>query len=314
MAPKSAALPIPPDILQALEQTRGELVGSGTVARDVSLLEPLYLISDHDPEHYGIENSQVSRLAAAHDALEGKFPGWEDRLAAARYEEIEKLLRDVLRRPGRDESTRTDRVDSVLLHPLWGGVFLAVFMGLMFYTIFSVAQGPMDWIKYLFDSLGKTVKQSMPGGELRDLVTDGVIPGVGGVVVFLPQILILFFFIGLMEDTGYMSRVAFIMDQIMGRVGLNGRSFVPFLSCYACAVPGIMATRTIASPKDRLITILVAPLASCSARLPVYSLMIAAMFPKRGARDHQGRRSCSPCMPPEQSVLSRSRGSSTAPC
>lgn len=279
LAPKRAALPIPPDIFEALQLTRADLVRSGTVAENVSLLEPLYLISDHDPEHYGIANAQVNRLAAAHDDLEQKYPGWEDRLAAARYEEIENLLHDVLRRPGRDESTLTDKVDSVLLHPLWGGVFLALFMGLMFYTIFSVAQGPMDGIKYLFDSLGKMVKQSMPGGELRDLVTDGVIPGVGGVVVFLPQILMLFFFIGLMEDTGYMSRVAFIMDQIMGRVGLNGRSFVPFLSSYACAVPGIMATRTIASPKDRLITILVAPLASCSARLPVYSLMIAAMFP-----------------------------------
>jgi ferrous iron transport protein B len=123
------------------------------------------------------------------------------------------------------------------------------------------------------------VEGIMPEGDLRDLIVKGVIAGVGGVVIFLPQILILFFFIGLMEDTGYMSRVAFIMDRIMGKVGLNGKSFVPFLSAYACAVPGIMATRTIASLKDRIVTILVTPLASCSARLPVYSLMIAAMLP-----------------------------------
>jgi ferrous iron transport protein B len=131
-----------------------------------------------------------------------------------------------------------------------------------------------------FDAMGKWVAGHMADGDLRDLLVNGIIAGVGGVVVFLPQILILFFFIGLMEDTGYMSRVAFIVDRLMGRVGLNGKSFVPFLSSYACAVPGIMATRTIASVKDRIITIMIAPLASCSARLPVYSLMIAAMFPE----------------------------------
>jgi len=272
--------PIPPDIFEGLQQTRAELARDGTVAENVSLLEPLYLISDHDPEHYGIADAQVTRLAAAHDELEKKLPGWEDRLAAARYEAVETILHDVLRRPDRDETTTTDRLDAVLLHPVWGGVCLFVIMGLLFYLIFSIAQGPMDWIKELATDAAQRVKRSMPEGDLRDLITDGIIPGVGGVVVFLPQILILFFFIGLMEDTGYMSRVAFIMDRFMGRVGLNGRSFVPFLSSYACAVPGIMATRTIASTKDRLITTLIAPLASCSARLPVYSLMIAAMFPE----------------------------------
>ncbi len=281
--PKSTVLPIPPDIFEALQQTRADLVRSNTVAENASLLEPLYLISDHDPEHYGIADSQVGRLIAAHDDLEKKLPAWEDRLAAARYEAVENLLRDVLRRPERDETTMTDKLDSVLLHPVWGGVCLFVIMGLLFYLIFSVAQGPMDWIKDFFKYCADSVKTMMGPGDLRDLITDGVIPGVGGVVVFLPQILMLFFFIGLMEDTGYMARVAFIMDKIMGKVGLNGRSFVPFFSSYACAVPGIMATRTIASPKDRLITILVTPLASCSARLPVYSLMIAAMLPGGGA-------------------------------
>jgi ferrous iron transport protein B len=275
-------LPIPPDIFEALEQTRADLVRSGTVAENVSLLEPLYLISDHDPEHYGIADSQVTRLAAAHDALETKMPGWEDQLAAARYESVENILRDVLRRPERDETTTTDRLDSVFLHPLWGGVCMAAIMLGVFYMIFSVAEGPMDWIDRLTAMAGNWVESRMPAGDLRDLIANGVIVGVGGVVKFLPQILLLFFFIGMMEDTGYMARVAFIMDRFMGRVGLNGRSFVPFFSSYACAVPGIMATRTIASPKDRLITILIAPLASCSARLPVYTLMIAAMFPASG--------------------------------
>ncbi|NNE90008.1 MAG: ferrous iron transporter B, partial [Verrucomicrobiales bacterium] len=127
--------------------------------------------------------------------------------------------------------------------------------------------------------MGEVVKNSMPEGDLRDLITDGIIAGVGGVVIFLPQILILFFFIGLMEDTGYLSRVAFIMDRLMAKVGLNGRAFIPILSSYACAVPAIMGTRTIENPKDRLITILIAPFASCSARLPVYLIMIAVMIP-----------------------------------
>ncbi|MCE9520382.1 MAG: ferrous iron transport protein B [Verrucomicrobia bacterium] len=275
-------LPIPPDILEGLQQTRADLVRSGTVAENASLLEPLYLISDHDPAHYGIEDSQVNRLAAAHDDLENKFPGWEDRLAASRYEAVEKLLLGALRRPECDESTTTDRLDSVFLHPVWGGVCMGAIMLGVFYMIFSVAEGPMDWIDQITGLAGGWIESIMPGGDLRDLIVNGVIVGVGGVVKFLPQILLLFFFIGMMEDTGYMARVAFIMDKFMGRVGLNGRSFVPFFSSYACAVPGIMATRTIASPKDRLITILIAPLASCSARLPVYTLMIAAMFPASG--------------------------------
>ncbi|HEY2573731.1 MAG TPA: ferrous iron transporter B, partial [Verrucomicrobiaceae bacterium] len=178
--------PIPPDIFEGLQTTRADLARSGTVAENVSLLEPLYLVSDHDPEHYGIADSQIARLAAAHDDLETRFPGWEDRLAAARYAEVETILGDVLRRPERDESTLTDRLDSVLLHPMWGGVCLFVIMGLLFYLIFSVAQGPMDWIKDLAGWAAKSVKGAMPDGTLRDLITDGIIPGVGGVVVFLP--------------------------------------------------------------------------------------------------------------------------------
>lgn len=274
--------PIPEEIGRALEQTRTELVSAGIVGKGVSLLEPLYLVSDHDPDHYGIESEHLARLAVSRKALEQRFAGWEESLASARYAEIEDILRDALRRPERDEATTTDKIDAVLLHPLWGGVCFAGVMLLVFYMIFSVAEGPMEWIDKISSMLGNAVESRMAEGDLRDLVVNGIITGVSGVVKFLPQILILFFFIGFMEDTGYMARVAFIMDRFMGRVGLNGRSFVPFFSSYACAVPGIMATRTIAGVKDRLITILISPLASCSARLPVYSLMIAAMYPAEG--------------------------------
>lgn len=271
--------PIPAEIYAALDSVRQELVGTGALHNIGGLLEPLYLISDHDPEHYGIEDAHLSRITAGHDALEKQFPGWEDVLVAARYEFIEQLLLGVLRRPEREESTLTDKLDAVLLHPFLGWVCLIGFLGLVFYSIFSLAEGPMGWIETGQGMISEWVESKMPEGDLRDLLVNGVIAGVGGVVIFLPQILILFFFIGLMEDTGYMSRVAFIVDRFMSKVGLNGRSFVPFLSSYACAVPGIMATRTIASVKDRLITILIVPLASCSARVPVYLLLISTLVP-----------------------------------
>jgi len=173
----------------------------------------------------------------------------------------------------------SDRIDRIVVHPLWGWLVLGAIMTMLFLSIFTLAEYPMNWIDAQVATLGAWVRGVMPPGDLRDLITDGAIAGVGGVVVFLPQILILFFFLSLLEGTGYMARAAFIMDRLMSRVGLSGKSFIPLLSSYACAIPGIMATRTIENPKDRLVTILVAPLMSCSARLPVYLLMIAALLP-----------------------------------
>ena len=152
-------------------------------------------------------------------------------------------------------------------------------MMLMFQSIFTFARIPMDALQSLVDWVGGVVGGLIPPGDLNSLLVDGVIAGVGAVVVFLPQILLLFLFIGFLEDTGYMARAAFLMDRLMSKVGLHGKSFIPMLSSFACAIPGIMATRTIESPKDRLVTILVAPLMSCSARLPVYTLLIAACIP-----------------------------------
>ena len=150
----------------------------------------------------------------------------------------------------------------------------------------------MDWIDAgIGRARGLGRKRMLPEGDLRSLLTDGVIAGVGGVVIFLPQILILFFFLGLLEDSGYMARAAFIMDRLMSKVGLHGKSFIPMLSSFACAIPGIMATRTIENRKDRLVTILVAPLMSCSARLPVYASMIAVLLPA-ATRAGKRRASC----------------------
>ncbi len=270
---------IPNGVRTALEQSRGPLCETGAIHARASLLEPLYLLSDHDPTHYGIADSQIGRIHELRQSMDASFPGWEDDLVTARYRAIEKLCAEVLKRPAEEKETLTDKLDRILLHPVLGFVNLLLVLSLLFYLIFKVAEGPMGWIEAGFAALGSWVEGLMGPGDLRDLIVDGVVPGVGGVVIFLPQILILFFFIGIMEDTGYMARLAFIMDWAMSKVGLNGKSFLPFLSSYACAVPGVMAARTIDNPKDRLVTILISPLASCSARLPVYSLLIAVLFP-----------------------------------
>ncbi|MCR9093256.1 MAG: ferrous iron transporter B [bacterium] len=175
----------------------------------------------------------------------------------------------------------TERIDRLVLHPLWGSLLFAIVMITFFQLIFSAAGPAMDWIDGAIVSLGEIARASLPAGWLADLVADGLIAGVGSVVIFLPQIVILFSLLYLLEDVGYMARAAFVIDRVMGRIGLEGRSFVALLSSYACAVPGIMATRTIPSPRDRLVTILVAPLMTCSARLPVYALLISAFVPRR---------------------------------
>ncbi|CAM3095128.1 Ferrous iron transport protein B [Sphingomonas antarctica] len=172
-------------------------------------------------------------------------------------------------------------LDRVALHPVAGPIILALLMFVMFQAVFSLAQAPADWLDASFASLGQGVEGAMAPGLLRSALVDGVIAGVGAVVVFLPQILILFLFILLLEASGYMVRAAFLMDRLMASVGLSGRAFIPLLSSFACAIPGIMATRTIEDEKDRLTTILIAPLMTCSARLPVYAVIIAAFIPAR---------------------------------
>ena len=224
-------------------------------------------------------DSVAAGVEAARELMERDCPGWEENLVLSQYTRIGELTRNAIEQTRSSDPTPTDKLDGVLLHPILGWVILGGLMTALFATIFSVATVPMDWVDAGFGWTADWIKTWMAEGDLRDLLTDGVLAGVGSVVMFLPQILLLFFFIGLLEDTGYMARVAFIMDRLMGLVGLNGRAFIPLLSSYACAIPGIMATRTIANPRERLITILVAPLASCSARLPVYVMMIGVLLP-----------------------------------
>lgn len=175
----------------------------------------------------------------------------------------------------------TRAVDAVVLHPVAGPIILAAILFFMFQAVFAWAEAPMTWIEDAFALLADRMITILPDGWVLSLVNDGIINGVGSVVVFLPQILILFFFILLLEQSGYMTRAAFLMDRLMAKVGLNGRAFIPLLSSFACAIPGIMATRTIDNPRDRLTTMMIAPLMTCSARLPVYTVIIAAFIPDR---------------------------------
>ena len=173
------------------------------------------------------------------------------------------------------------RIDAVVMHPVWGLVLLSALLMMIFQAVFSWANVPMDAIKEVMAATAELITANMPEGMLRSLLVDGVVAGLGGVVVFLPQILILFFFILLLEDSGYLPRAAFLLDNLMGKVGLSGRAFIPLLSSFACAIPGIMAARTIPNWRDRLATIMIAPLMTCSARLPLYALLIGAFIPAR---------------------------------
>jgi ferrous iron transport protein B len=194
--------------------------------------------------------------------------------------EVRRILKLAIQDEG-SASSFGDRLDAVVLHPILGYVILSVLLFLIFQAVFSWSELPMDFIKNTVDKLGQFIQASMPEGILRSLLVDGVLSGVGSVLVFLPQILILFFFILSLEESGYLPRAAFLLDRLMGSVGLSGRAFIPLLSSFACAIPGIMATRTIQNSRDRMATIMIAPLMTCSARLPVYALIIGAFIPAR---------------------------------
>ena len=194
--------------------------------------------------------------------------------------EVRRIMQLAVRTPT-GSLDADDAIDRVVLHPLWGMLLLAVILFMMFQAVFSWATLPMDAIKSAVEGLAALLRQHMPEGVLQSLLADGILAGAGGVLGFLPQILILFFFILALEDSGYLPRAAFLLDRVMGSVGLSGRSFIPLLSSFACAIPGVMATRTITHWRDRLVTIMIAPLMTCSARLPVYALLIGAFIPAR---------------------------------
>jgi len=239
-------------------------------------------------ETVAVRSGGDAALLEALDAMPAVAPRASFSVPMVSNQELLATQRDVRRilagigyvEPLRDRALA--RLDAIVMHPLIGPALLAALLFLVFQAVFSWAQTPVGWINAMMDGLGRLVTQALPVGPVRSLLVEGVIGGAGSVLVFLPQILILFFFILLLEDSGYLPRAAFLLDRLMGGVGLSGRSFIPLLSSFSCAIPGIMATRTIPNVRDRLATILLAPIMTCSARLPVYALIIAAFIPMRG--------------------------------
>ena len=275
---------LPPAVDREITKLAEILAGNRNGNRTRERAEALLLLSNENAatsstEHYGPAILQA--VAAARQQLEQEGIDWRGAPIEARYGSVMEIQQAAVTETQVDQENFSDKLDRILTHKVWGTLIFVVIMAVMFQSIFTFAQVPMDLLKNLVGSFGELVGRLLPPGDFRSLIVDAGIAGVGAVVVFLPQILLLFLFIGFLEDTGYMARAAFLMDRLMSKVGLHGKSFIPMLSSFACAIPGIMATRTIESPKDRLVTILVSPLMSCSARLPVYALLIGACIPHR---------------------------------
>jgi ferrous iron transport protein B len=269
-----------------VEQETQELVGLlqqyHKLSDGVAFSEALHLLQTSEPleAHYDrFAPELLAHVRKDYEKLEFMGIDRHSVVVESRYQWIQSICANAVAQASRTGMSVSDKIDHIVTHKVWGIVIFLGVMAMMFQTVFSWANLPMELIAGGFDALGRVIRANMPPGDLRDLLVDGGIGGVSAVVTFLPQILFLFLFLGLLEDTGYMARAAFIMDRLMSKVGLHGKSFIPLLSSFACAIPGIMATRTIESPKDRLVTMLVAPLMSCSARLPVYALLIAAFIP-----------------------------------
>jgi len=225
-------------------------------------------------------NEQEANLMQAYRSDTDKLKRYQHRETILRYQQISEILKKnyaVDKSKARDLRSRLDRI---LTHKVFGYVIFALILMLIFQSIFDWASVPMDFIDALFADLSQKVKEILPPGRLTDLLAEGVVPGIGGIVIFIPQIAILFLFVSILEETGYMSRVVFLMDKIMRRFGMSGKSVVPLISGTACAIPAVMATRNISGWKERLITILVVPFTTCSARLPVYAILIALIIPE----------------------------------
>ncbi len=274
--------PLPEPFLREWEELAGMVQEQHSMPRPVAFHEAMTLLSHAEPTAEDIRRFAppiLHHLANDHQKLD--FLGFNRQVAMleARQSWSRAIAGGVstCTLPGR--APVSDRIDRIVTHRIWGFVIFFVLMALLFQAIFSWAEIPMGLIGRGFDWTGHLITSLLPPGDLRDLIVNGALAGVSAVVLFLPQILFLFLFLGLLEDTGYMARAAFVMDRPMRKVGLQGRSFIPLLSSFACAIPGIMATRTIENSRDRLATMLVAPFMSCSARLPVYALLIAATIP-----------------------------------
>lgn len=269
-------------VIERLEQRLPQREGLPDRARrDVAVA----LLLDHGDDDVLQQSVTPEVLADAHllaRRLDEFSPGWRSGDVTGRYDAIAAIVSEAVKGPGAGRSdSRREAIDRVLTHRVFGPVIFVALMGAVFQSVFAWALPLMNAIDWVMTHVGSAVGALMAEGPLRSLLVDGVIAGVGTTLTFVPQIAILFLFLSILEDSGYMARAAFIMDRVMSRVGLSGRSFIPLLSSFACAIPGIMATRSIDNRRDRIATIMIAPFMSCSARLPVYALLIGAFVPNR---------------------------------
>ncbi len=280
--PTRDVIEIPPAIIEPITRLADELVSAGFVHAEAARGEALRLICTQDslsrPRYNPVRERLRPLVEDSRTRIEQSELSWYAVEAKARYAFIDQLMPGV-RGERRHQPLLTERLDAFLTHPVGGPLSLAFIVLLIFISIFKLAQIPMDWIETIFGLLAEWVITHVPAGPIQDLLTEGVIAGVGGVLVFLPQIMLLFFFIAIMEDSGYTARAAFILDHWMGRVGMHGKAFIPLFSSFACAIPGVMAARVIDNEKDRLLTIMIAPLMCCAARWPVYLLIAGTVIP-----------------------------------
>ena len=270
-------------LLQAAQKVAGMLPSTGPLATLNRFHVAMALLLDEgedDSLMRAVPPAIRREVLALRALLNAEIPEWRSHEPIGHYRSIEDLIRRATLRVKPETSVR-ERIDRVLTHRVFGPLIFITFMAVIFQSLFMWAQPLMNAIDFGVSALGRFIGPWLPAGPIRSLVVDGAIAGVGAVVTFVPQIAFLFLFISLMEDSGYLARAAFIMDRLMRGVGLSGRAFIPLLSSFACAIPGIMATRTIDNRRDRLTTILIAPFMSCSARLPVYALLIGAFIPNR---------------------------------
>jgi len=277
----SLNIDLPKPVSEAVLKVQSHLISQKGENLNAARGEALLLLTEDSPSSHDPALSQL--VSSLQEKLKRELCNWKSLVIAARYNKLGELCKKAVLQKSEVKKSLTEHFDDVLLHKTYGWLTLFLVMGTLFWSIFFLSEYPMHGIEWAFNKLGSFTESALPAGPLQDLLVNGVITGVGSVLMFLPQILMLFFFIGFLESSGYLPRAAFMLDKVMSKVGLQGKSFIPLLSSYACAIPGIMATRTISSPKERLATILIAPWMSCSARLPIYLLMIATLASGRNA-------------------------------
>ena len=247
------------------------------------LKEESHSILKEVSEENNMENLYVTFFQLINEQIPNKkgidIKKWRNKEAILRYQNINQIIDKSVTIDKSKASDLTSRLDKILLHKVWGYLVFFLLLLIIFQSVFTLASFPMDLIDNSFAWLSEKSGSLLPTGRFSDLITEGLIPGIGGVAIFIPQIVILFFFFAILEESGYMSRIVFLMDKSMQKIGMSGKSIVPLISSFACAVPAIMASRTIENKRDRLITILVAPLLTCSARLPVYTILIGLLVP-----------------------------------